>query len=696
MVCHGFVDGESAVSRAFRTCFGVLLAGACAFCSQAGTDPPPPEFFRVLKQPLPSGPRITPYLRYQAEQAWKEDEARQKAWDAIHDEAGLRKMQDDLRQKLLQMIGGLPAEKTDLHAEITGKIPMEGFTIEKLVFQSLPGIYVTALVYVPNDHAGKHPAVLVPAGHAADGKFHYQALSQRLAGRGYVVISWDPVGQGERSQFWDSKTQKSRYNLICAEHAVMGNLAYLAGANLARWEIWDGIRAVDYLLTRADVDGERISITGTSGGGTQTALIAALDPRIKVAVPSCYITSLPMRMSNRIFVDPDSDPEQDLFGTISNGVDHPGLLLLMYPRPVMMAAAVLDFFPIEGTRKTFREMQELYKRFGHGDRIAMVESYNGHQYSTENQQGALDFLDHFNRMPARNGLPTVKELNGESLRCTRTGQVHLDYPDGKLLTDEIREYYEEHKSRNSRTPAKEYYGDKYSGVKNWRVTESAGVLPQAGEMTWEAAGSSNVGDATIDRYLLRHSGLLEMPLLYIHKSGHKSGDSERKAALWFSENGKATAEDWPVIQNNLDQGFDVITFDFRGLGETRMPYTAVSPDDPLLGKLDFDHAYVNPISGVLANYVYNSFLTGRPYFLQMIEDAEIAGRFAAQKLHLNVVAVSAAGDAYTLASAIAETLPSMSLLPDPNGKALKWSEIVEEKRESWPIQYLLPGGAYIH
>jgi hypothetical protein len=187
-----------------------------------------------------------------------------------------------------------------------------------------------------------------------------------------------------------------------------------------------------------------------------------------------------------------------------------------------------------------------------------------------------------------------------------------------------------------------------------------------------------------------------MPLLYIHKSELKSGSGERKAALWFSENGKATSEDWPEIEKYLTQGFDIISLDFRGLGETRMPYTAVSPDDPLLGKLDFDHAYVYSISGVLANYVYNSFLTGRPYFLQMMEDAEIAKRFAAEKLHVNVVAATATGDAYTLAGAIAETLPGMSLLPEPNGKVLKWSEIVEQKRESWPIQYLLPGGAYIH
>src|SRR6184192_258084 len=479
MVCHGLAYGKSQV---IRSCLAVLLACASAFCSLAGADAPPQEFFRVFKQPLPQGPRITPYLSYQVERAWKEDEARQKAWDAIRDEAGLLKTQDELRQKLLEMIGGLPVAKTDLHPVIVGKISMDGYSIEKLVFQSLPGLYVTALVYVPNDHASKHPAVLVPAGHAADGKFHYQALCQRLVVRGYVVISWDPIGQGERSQFWDQKAQKSRYNLICGEHAVMGNLAYLAGANLARWEIWDGIRAVDYLLTRPEVDGERISITGTSGGGFQATLIAALDERIKVAVPSCYISALPMRIYNRIFADPDSDPEQDLFGMISNGADHPGLLMLMYPRPVLVAAAVLDFFPIEGTRKTVREVRRLYERFAHGDRIALAEGYHTHQFSSENQEAALDFLDHFNQMPVRHGLPPVKELTDKELQCTRTGQVMLDYSDARSLMVVIREYYDEHKTGPGNSLAKEYYGDKYSGVKDWHVSEYAGVPPGQGRL----------------------------------------------------------------------------------------------------------------------------------------------------------------------------------------------------------------------
>jgi cephalosporin-C deacetylase-like acetyl esterase len=590
------------------------------------------------------------------------------------------------------MIGGLPEVKTELRPRVTGRIQMDGFSIEKLIFQSLPGVYITALVYVPDDRLKKHPAVLVAAGHAANGKFHYQALCQRLVGRGYVVVAWDPIGQGERSQFWDSAAGKSRYNLICGEHAVMGNLAYLAGANLARWEIWDGIRVVDYLLTRSEVDSERISITGTSGGGAQAALIAVLDQRIKVAVPSCYISALPMRIYNRIFVDPDSDPEQDLFGMISNGVDHPGLLLLLYPRPVMVAAAVLDFFPIEGTRKTFREVREVYKRFERGDRIALVEGYHGHQFSPENQEAALDFLDHFNQVPVRHGLPPVKELADKDLLCTRSGQAALDYSDAKSLMEVIREFYEERKTRMRRNLSKEYYGDKYSGVKNWQVSEYSGIGTAQGQITWEAVGSSKTTGVSIDRFLLRHSRLLEMPLLYIHSSSA----GKRAALLWFSEGGKATAADWLEIKKYLDEGYDVVSFDFRGLGETRMPYTVVSPDDPALSALDFDHAYSNPISGVLANYAYNSLLTGRPYFLQMIEDAEIAGRFVQEKLGAKVVAVTAPGAGFTLASAIAETLPGIQLLPQPDAKVLKWSELVEQKQEIWPIQYLLPSGAYVH
>ena len=671
--------------------FALIAASALAAYPETA-PPPPPSAFIVLPQ-VPPGARITPYLQYQTDLAWRQDDTRRKSWESIRDERDLLRLQGQLRSKLLAMLGGLPNEKTPLHPHIVGQIPMEGFHIEKLVFESLPGVYVTALVYVPDDKSKSHPAVLVPSGHSANGKVHYQALCQRLAQRGYVAISWDPVGQGERSQFWDAAAKKSRYNLICAEHAVLGNLAYLAGTNLARWEIWDGIRALDYLLTRPDVDPNRINITGTSGGGFQAAHIAALDERIRVAAPSCYITALPMRIFNRIFQDPDSDPEQDLAGMVSAGVDHPGLVLMMYPRPVFIAAAVLDFFPIEGAHRTFREVDGLYEQFNHADRIAFVEGYHGHEYSPENQEAALKFLDRFNQLPARRGLPPVRELDEKTLQCTRSGQVMLDYSDARSLMDVIKDYYIEHKQQMPRTTlAQLYRDDGYPGTDKWAVSESTGAPPTRDQITWEQVGTFQSGDVSIDRYLVRHSRQLEIPLLHIHKLPATSRD----VLLWFSSKGKATAEDWPEIMKQINAGYDVVSFDFRGLGETRMPYKATSEDDPTLSQLDSDHAYMNPVSSVLADYVYNSLLTGRPYFLQMIEDAEISARFARSKLNAKELLVTASGDAYTVASAIAETLPDIKLLPQPNARVINWSELVEQRVELWPIEDLLPGGAYIH
>lgn len=667
----------------------LLLTLAIPLASSA-QNAPPSDAFKVL-QTASNGPRISPFLQYQLDQAWRQDEAQQKIWESIHSEADLSQLQQRLRASLLEMIGGLPKRKTDLHARITGKIQMDGFSIEKLIFESLPGVFVTALVYSPDDHSIKHPAVLVPAGHATNGKIHYQVLSQRLASRGYVVIAWDPIGQGERSQFWDAKAGKSRYNLVCAEHAVMGNLAYLAGANLARWEVWDGMRAVDYLLTRRDVDTDRISITGTSGGGTQTTLIAALDPRIKVVVPSCYITSMPMRMANRIFFDPDSDPEQDLFGTLARNVGYTGLLLLMYPRPVMIASAVLDFFPIEGARKSFRETQRVYERLNHADRIAMAEGYHGHQYSDENQEAALDFIDRFNDMPLRSGLLKAKELPDKDLLCTKSGQVILDESNARSLMDVIHEYYEDHKGSAQMKLAAQYAGSQPPDIGRWTITRFTGAPPAPNQITWEPEGSTNFGEFQIDKYVLRHSRLLVMPLLYIHKSAGSRND----AMLWFKETGKATSSDWPQIENVLRSGYDVVTFDFRGLGETRMPYTAVSPDDPLLGKLDFDHAYMNPLSGVLANHVYNSLLSGRPYFYQMIDDAFIAKRFAEVAFKIRLAGVSASGEAFTVAAAIAEVSPSLQLSRESDSVLVQWQDVVDKKQEVWPIQFLMPAGAYI-
>ena len=670
-----------------RTPAALVLTVICMLGRASG--PPPASAFAVL-EPQPEGPRITPYLAYQTEMAWRQDDRRRAVFTGIRTESDLLRLQGELRAKLLRMLGGLPSTRTPLNARITGRIPMAGFHIEKVVFESLPGIYVTALLYVP-EGGQRRPAVLVACGHSANGKVHYQALCQRLAARGYVVICWDPVGQGERSQAWDASRKRSRYNLICGEHAVLGNLAYLAGASLARWEVWDGMRALDYLLTRPEVDPARMSITGTSGGGFQAAIIAALDRRIRVAAPSCYITALPMRVSNRIFMDPDSDPEQDPYRMIADGVDHAGLLVLMYPRPVFVAAAVLDFFPIEGTRRTFREVAAIYRRFGHADRIAMTEGYHAHEFSDENQAAAFAFLDRFNDVPVQAGVASTTALDDQALRCTSTGQVLLDHADGRSLMDEIRDYYRARADRPRARLAVAYYGPGYPGIVRWRVTHYDRSPAVEHQIAWEAAGTSAFDGVAIDKYVLHHSGGLSMPLLHLHGEGAV----RHRVVLWLSDRGKADASDWNAMQALIADGYDIVSFDPRGLGETRMRYTAMSIDEPTLAAQDFDRAYTSPLSGVLANYVYNSLLTGRPYLLQLIEDAEIAARFARVHLHATDMAITAEGDAYTLAHDAAGALRGLRLLPNANGRVLSWSALITQQQEIWPVQYVFPGGAYV-
>ena len=378
---------------------------------------------------------------------------------------------------------------------------------------------------------------------------------------------------------------------------------------------------------------------------------------------------------------------------ISSHIDNPGLLLMMYPRPAFVSAAVLDFFPIEGAHRSVREVSEIYGKFNYANRIAMAEGYHDHQYSPQNQEAAVAFLDHFNGLKPPNNKFEAKELDDKTVQVTRTGQVMLDFEDARSMMDVIREYYESHKKEPSKTVKQLYYSNLRPNIDKWKVAEFDGGVTGVNEIRWESVGESQFGGATISKYVLRHSRYLQMPVLRIRKTGSDHGP----VLLWLGENGKATAEDWPTIAKYVEDGYTVVSFDPRGLGETRMPFKAISPDDPALAHLDFDQAYVSPLSSVLGGYEYNALLVGRPFLLQTIEDAEIALRF------VRAIAPGSAG-IFVAGSANGRQrrepdrgdVARRQAVPDAANESFRWSQIVEQKTEMWPIQFLLPGGAYIH
>jgi hypothetical protein len=182
-----------------------------------------------------------------------------------------------------------------------------------------------------------------------------------------------------------------------------------------------------------------------------------------------------------------------------------------------------------------------------------------------------------------------------------------------------------------------------------------------------------------------------MPVLHIHAAA----PGQKGTVLWFGEHGKVSAADWSSVQGLLATGYDIVSYDPRGLGETRMHYAAVSIDDPSLAGSDSAGAYTNPLSSVLGDYVYNSLLTGRPYYLQLIEDAEIVSLFARARLQARNIAIASDTSSCGVARDIASTLPGVTLAEGAAPCDASWARLVEEGRELWPIQHLLPGGAYI-
>ncbi len=197
-----------------------------------------------------------------------------------------------VREVMTRDVGGFP-ERTPLNARVMGVLDRGDYKIEKIIFESLPHFYVTANLYLPKTGQPPYPAILYPLGHEQGAKAHsaWQIMLGSLATKGYVALAWDTLGQGERIQIYDHDFEEWKVRASTTEHTVQGTQCLLIGDAIARYTIWDGIRALDYLLSRPEVDTKRVACTGNSGGGTHTAYLSALDDRIQVAAPSCYITS---------------------------------------------------------------------------------------------------------------------------------------------------------------------------------------------------------------------------------------------------------------------------------------------------------------------------------------------------------------------------------------------------------------------
>ncbi len=293
--------------------------------------------------------------------AAQDEAARAAAVAAIHTRAQAEARQSRVRAQILALIGAMPS-RTPLNARILGETQANGFRIRKVIFESQPNFFVTALLYVTDGEVagGKRAAILMSPGHAPSGKAGDAPVAAIFARNGFIVLSYDPIGQGERLQYPDpAKPGASLAVRPTGEHGEASLQPMLIGDTFARYEVWDAMRGVDFLASLPDVDPHRIGAFGCSGGGTITAITGALDTRIAAIGTACYITSFDALLPA---LGPQ-DAEQSTPRFISSGLGFPDWIELAAPRPYAVLATYSDMFPFAGARSTVIEARRFYSLF---------------------------------------------------------------------------------------------------------------------------------------------------------------------------------------------------------------------------------------------------------------------------------------------------------------------------------------------
>jgi len=326
--------------------------------------------------------------KYFCSVAFEQLESRNSDISRLKTKSDWEERQSIVRKKLSEVMGPFP-EKTPLNIRITGVIQKEGYRVEKLIYESLPGYFVTSALFIPDNLEGKAPAILNPIGHSplSFRRDVYQHTIINLVQKGFIVFAYDPIGQGERLQYYDIELGKSRFPPN-HEHSYPGALCFISGYSPAKHFTWDGIRGIDVLLSRPEVDPDRLGITGISGGGTSTTFITTFDDRIRAAAPECFITNY-----NYLFrSEGPQDSEQNLFGLISKGLDHPDFIELWAPKPTLIMSTTRDFFSIQGARETFQEARMAYAALGAEGNLQMTEDDFGHGFTRKNREAMYAFF----------------------------------------------------------------------------------------------------------------------------------------------------------------------------------------------------------------------------------------------------------------------------------------------------------------
>jgi cephalosporin-C deacetylase-like acetyl esterase len=634
-----------------------------AYAAQAGSAPATPAL-----APLNRFPRMVQEFFVARENSLHQQRLERLA--ALKTKADAERYVQEVRGKIRESFGPFP-EKTSLNARVTKVVERDTYNIENVLFESRPGFLVSANLYVPKGRRFPLPGVVGSCGHSANGKAidTYQSFCQGLARLGYVVLIFDPIGQGERMQYVDANWKPMR-GTGTAEHSYAGIQQVLVDERFSTWRAWDGVRALDYLVTRKEVDTRHLGITGNSGGGTMTTWLCGLDDRWTMAAPSCFVTELRRNMENEL----GADMEQIPLRALALGLDHEDFLAALAPKPVIILAKEKDYFDARGNEAAYERLKRLYRLLGAEDKVAYFIGPTYHGYSQENREAMYRW---FNRCTGVSDATTEPELTlekDETLWCTPQGQV------AALRSKPIHDF--------TRDKSKLLASKRMTGG-----TVDAAALGRTVAHTLRLPERSSVPEFRILRplpdrkYPMRHA----LPYMVETDRGvhalvyrltreallSRPPRETRKAILYVSDqSADAELRSEPLVRELLEGDPEAAfhTCDVRGIGESTPQTTSLNNSD------EYNTDYFYASHGLLLDYPY---IGQRTFDVLRVLDWLAAWDY-------NDVHLAARGQGAAPAAFAALLSPQVTRVTLKNPPA-SYAEIAESPDYNWPLSALPPG-----
>ncbi len=489
--------------------------------------------------------------------------------DAIRTPAALEARNRFVRDKFREMVHGYP-ERNALIPVVVRRQERDGYRVENVMFQSRPNFWVTGNLYVPTSGKPPFPGIISPCGHYPLARMQpdYQFVYLNLVKSGFVVLAYDPIGQGERRHYWDPQTGQADIADPIYEHSMPGQVLLMMGEDLTHYRIWDGMRAIDYLLTRPEVDPARIGCAGHSGGGTLTLFISALDERVKCAVVNEGGTGhrWPIELRPESRIGP-SDVEQNFFPGAKHGVDLCDLHVAIAPRPLL--ALIENYAP--RFNRAAEHIRARYQQLGVPEKFATEEATDPHAWTVKLRLAATDWMCRWfygRSGPAQE--PAFEAERPETLYCTPAGSVRYSHQGDTIFSLLLKKQADLPPKRDVPANAREWaafrekIGAEIRDLLHYRQPE--GPLDARRLVITQRKG-----------YQVEKLEFLSEPGIYIPTWVFVPANKQepQEVTLFVNEAGKqADGMEFGLYEKLARQGRLVVAVDVRGIGETRPPHSA--------------------------------------------------------------------------------------------------------------------------